>query len=223
MGNAIFYKEWAKTRKIFFCSLILSMAVAAYAVLMMNRLITLKGVEHLWIIMLLKDNMFVDIIKYVPLVIGMALGAAQMVPEMQHRRLKLTLHLPYPQNRMVTAMLSIGLGELALIFAVQLAVLAAYDFTILPYELVGRVVLTTMPWYFAGFVSYLFVTAICLEASWRMRVLLALIGTGVLMMFFLQQAPEAYNGILLLMVVFIGVLVFLSLGSVIRFKEGRQN
>ena len=56
-----------------------------------------------------------------------------------------------------------------------------------------------------------------------MRVLLALIGTGVLMMFFLQQAPEAYNGILLLMVVFIGVLVFLSLGSVIRFKEGRQN
>ena len=84
-------------------------------------------------------------------------------------------------------------------------------------------VLTTMPWYFAGFVSYLFVTAICLEASWRMRVLLALIGTGVLMMFFLQQAPEAYNGILLLMVVFIGVLVFLSLGSVIRFKEGRQN
>ena len=132
MGNAIFYKEWAKTRKIFFCSLILSMAVAAFAVLMMNRLITLKGVEHLWIIMLLKDNMFVDIIKYVPLVIGMALGAAQMVPEMQHRRLKLTLHLPYPQNRMVTAMLSIGLGELALIFAVQLAVLAAYDFTILP-------------------------------------------------------------------------------------------
>lgn len=56
MEKAIFMKEWLKTRMVFFICLLAGLAVAAYAVIMMNRLIELKGIEHLWLIMLLKDN-----------------------------------------------------------------------------------------------------------------------------------------------------------------------
>lgn len=89
--------------------------------------------------------------------------------------------------------------------------------------MVWRVMLTTMPWYFAGFTAYLFATAICLEGTWIRRIILGLIGIGTLMVFFLQPVPEAYNGIVLIMVVAILLFTILSFGSVIRFKEGRQD
>lgn len=223
MEKALLMKEWLKTRKVFLVSIILAVAVTGYAVLMMNRLIELKGVEHLWLIMLLKDNSFVDIIKYIPLVIGIAIAVAQMVPEMTQKRLKLTLHLPYPQRRLVSLMLLTGMTELLIIYIIQIGILAVYDSTILPCELVCRVLLTTLPWFFAGFTAYLFTTAICLEGTWKMRVVLGLLCVASLMIYFLQPALEAYNGMIIIMIVFTFLLTLLSFGSVIRFKEGRQD
>ena len=214
-------KEWLKTRRVFVMSMLTAAAVAVYAVLSMKRLIELKGVDHLWLIMLLKDNMFIDIIKYVPLAVGIATGVAQMVPEVTQKRLKLTLHLPYPQGRLVLLMLLAGIVELIIIYVVQASIIAVYDFTILPAELVSRVMLTTVPWYIAGINAYLFVAAICLEGTWGRRMILALLGVAVLMIYFLQPVPEAYNGLIPGMIIFTAALTLLSFGSVIRFKEGR--
>ncbi|MCM1519759.1 MAG: hypothetical protein NC098_03135 [Lachnoclostridium sp.] len=223
MEKALFYKEWLKTRNIFFVALLVAVAMAGYVVLVMNRLIEIHGVDHLWLIMLMKDNSFVDFLKYVPLAVGLAIGAAQMVPEMVQKRLKLTLHLPYPQGRLVALMLFAGIAELLVIYIIQLAIVVIYDASILPHELVGRVALTMLPWYFAGFTAYLFVTAICLEGTWIMRIVLALLAVATLMIYFLQPALEAYNGMILIMIVFILLLTVLSFGSVLRFKEGRQD
>ena len=223
MEKALLYKEWLKTRRVFWVALAVAMALSIYAVIMINRLVSLKGVEHLWLIMLLKDNTFIDIIKYSPAAVGIAIGLSQMVPEMIGKRLKLTLHLPYPQRRLVMIMLATGLAELCVIFVFQAAVIVLRYWSLLPAELVGRVMLTALPWYFAGFTAYLFVTAICLEGTRIMRVILGLLGVATLMIYFLQGAPEAYNGMTVLSVVFICLLVVLSFGSVIRFKEGRQD
>lgn len=208
---------------VFFISLILALATAGYAMLMVNRLIELKGVEHLWLIMLLKDNTFIDIIKYVPVAVGIAVGVAQKAPEMNQKRLKLTLHLPYPQGRLLALMLATGVSELLIIFALQTAVVAVRYSFLLPAELVWRVMLTSLPWYLAGFAAYFFVTSICLEGTWRRRIIIGLLGVATLMIFFLQSAPEAYNGMSLLLVIVVILLSILSFGSVIRFKEGRQD
>ena len=236
MERALIFKEWVKTRMVFFISLGLAVCIGLYTVAMMNRLIELKGVEHLWLIMLLKDNTFIDMIKYVPLLVGLAVGVAQMAPEMAQKRLKLTLHLPYPQRRLVGLMLLTGLAELLTIYFVQALIIMVYDFRILPSELVVRVMLTTLPWYFAGahraarqparlagFTAYLFVTAVCLEGTWKRRIVLSLLAIAVLMMYFLQPAPEAYNGMLILIIITVVLLTVLSFGSIIRFKEGRQD
>lgn len=223
MEKAIIFKEWIKTRMVFFISLILALATAGYAMLMVNRLIELKGVEHLWLIMLLKDNTFIDIIKYVPVAVGIAVGVAQKAPEMNQKRLKLTLHLPYPQGRLLALMLATGVSELLIIFALQTAVVAVRYSFLLPAELVWRVMLTSLPWYLAGFAAYFFVTSICLEGTWRRRIIIGLLGVATLMIFFLQSAPEAYNGMSLLLVIVVILLSILSFGSVIRFKEGRQD
>lgn len=222
MIKAIFQKEWYKTRMAFFVSLALCVVMAVYALLRINRLIEIKGVEHLWMIMLLKDNTFIDLIKYTPLCAGALIGFAQMAPEMVQKRLKLTLHLPFPQMRMIGLMLCAGAVMLIAIFAIQAAIIAIYYNSLLPGALVSRVMLTSLPWYFAGFIAYLFASAMCLEGTWRRRMVLALLAVAALLICFLQPAPEAYNGMAAMLLVFTILLVLLAIGSVLRFKEGLQ-
>lgn len=222
MEKAIFQKEWLKTRLAFAVSLILCLAMGAYAILKINRLVALKGADHLWMIMLLKDNTFIDSIQYTTIAAALIIGIAQMAPEMAQKRLKLTLHLPYPQTRMILLMLSVGLLELLAIYALQCASIVVFYSKIIPASLVWRVALTSLPWYFAGFIAYLFTAAVCLEGTWTRRAVLALLGVCAVMICYLQPAPEAYNGMLWLMIAFIFVLALLPLGSVLRFKEGKQ-
>lgn len=222
MEKAIIEKEWLKTRLAAAASMVLCLAMAAYAILKINRLVALKGADHLWMIMLLKDNTFIDAIQYTTVISAIIVGIAQMAPEMTQKRLKLTLHLPYPQMRMVGLMLSVGLAELIAIFALQCASIAVFYSTLIPASLVWRVVLTSLPWYLAGLIAYLFTSAVCLEGTWMRRVVLALLGVCAVMICYLQPAPEAYNGMLWMIVAFVFLLALLPLGSVLRFKEGRQ-
>lgn len=60
-----------------------------------------QGGSHLWEILLSRDVVFIETLTYIPLLAGLLLAIVQFVPEMQQKRLKLTLHLPYPQNRML--------------------------------------------------------------------------------------------------------------------------
>ena len=223
MTKAIFTKEWLKTRRYFFICLALALCYAAYLILSMNRVAVGKGVDHIWLIMLMKDNLFVEAMKYLPIIIGVAIGVAQMSPEMSQKRLKLTLHLPYPQTRLVTLMLLTGVAELLVIFLLQIAAIAIYDATFLPHELTSRVILSTLPWYVAGFTAYFFTAAICLEGSTRRRIVIALIGVCSLYAFFIQPAPEAYNAFLPWMVIFAAASILLVFNSIYRFKEGVQD
>lgn len=223
MTKAIFYKEWLKTRRVFWVSITVAVCFAVYAVMSMNRVSTLKGNDHIWLIMLLKDNTFVEVVKMVPLIIGISIGVAQMAPEMVQKRLKLTLHLPYPQMRLVALMLLTGVAELVAIFGLQMLIIVVYDMQILASELVGRVVMTSLPWYICGINAYMITTAICLEGTWRHRVLIALVGTGLLSFYFVQSAPEAYNSVIWLLSAVTIASSLLAFRSVNRFKEGRQD
>lgn len=223
MKKALIFKEWLKLRKAWFAAFALAAALTIYAMIVINRLITLKGVEHLWMIMLLKDNTFVEILKYLPLAVGVAIGAAQMVPEMQQKRLKLTLHLPFPQMRLCIVMLGFGLVLCALVFVAQWVAVGIFYARIIPLQLVWRVLLTMLPWYAAGLMGYIFTAAVCLEGTWRRRVIVSLLGIAMVMVCYLQSAPEAYNAFIFLIMGYVCVLLVLPLGSVMRFKEGRQD
>lgn len=224
MYSSIIFKEWLKTRRVFFIALAVALIVAVYVILSTNSLIKEHGIISLWMSMLLKDVSLVDTVTYIPLAIGLALGIAQMVPEVAQKRLKLTLHLPFPQFRLVAMMLATGLLELLIIYLLQMGVILVYDATIFHAELVGRVFLTMLPWYLAGFIGYLFVTSVCLEGTWYMRVLLSLVGVAVLLVMFLQpNAMATYNYMLIAIIIFIGIITIFSFGSIARFKEGHQD
>ena len=164
-----------------------------YALLQLQRVIGFKGVEHLWEILLSRETVFIELLTYVPLAIGVLLALVQFVPEIQQKRLKLTLHLPYPQRSMIGLMLAAGLVQLGIIFVLNYLTLWAYLQSILAPELVARILLTSLPWYLCGITGYLFAAWICLEPTWRRRIIDLLIAVGVVRIFFLSSVPEAYN------------------------------
>ena len=47
----------------------------------------------------MKDAVFIDYMQFVPLLAGILAALVQFMPEMQRKCLKLTLHLPCPQQR----------------------------------------------------------------------------------------------------------------------------
>ena len=223
MKKAIFYKEWIKTRRYTLLALILSLVFVGYALLQLQRVIGFKGVGHLWEILLSRDTVFIEVLTYVPLAIGVLMAVVQFVPEMQQKRLKLTLHLPFPQRRMVTLMLSSGLVQVLGIFLLNYAVLWIYLQSILAPELVSRILLTALPWYLCGLTGYLLAAWICLEPTWRRRLLYGAVAACVLRLFFLAPAPEAYDGFLPWLTLCTLCTASWSWWSVVRFKEGRQD
>jgi len=220
MTEALIYKEWLKTRGTMLLAILLMSAMSAYVIAVVNRMITLQGVGHLWMIMLLKDNMFVDALKLIPPVCGIAIALAQALPEMTQKRFRLSLHLPYPNLIMLGIMIGVGMLELAIIFSVPLVAVGGYYSTLLPSQLVRRAIFTIAPWLCAGFIGYVFSFAAALELGWRRKLLIALIGTAAVSVCYLQSAPEAYTDMTYILIMFIIVSVTLPVGSMLRFKEG---
>lgn len=223
MIKAIFYKEWIKMRWFCLVAALFLAGFTAYALLRVQRVITFKGAAHIWEVMLEKEVVFIDILQYLPVLLGVLLALVQFIPEMTHKRLKLTLHLPFPQRKMILLMMSVGLAALAVLSAVQAFVLWCYFHTLLAPELVSRILLTSLPWYLAGLALYPLAAWVCLEPTWRRRIADILVAVGVCRLFFLSETPQAYDGMLPWLLALLLCVLFFPLLSVYRFKQGCQD
>ena len=223
MIQAIFYKEWIKTRWYWLLALLLSTGFAGYTMLRVARVYSLKGAEHLWIVMLQRDIIFVDLLQFVPLLVGLAFALVQFVPEMHHKSFKLTLHLPIRATRAVTAMLSFGSILLITTFAISLVLMWRYLQSILVPELWQHIIWSTLPWYLAGIAAYLLTAWIALEPTWKLRVINSVVALLLLRLYFMAPVPESYNGFLPLLTVITLSYGLLSMLSLTRFRDGRQD
>ncbi|MBR5465902.1 MAG: hypothetical protein IKU79_00590 [Bacteroidaceae bacterium] len=223
MIKAIFYKEWIKTRWYLLLAFVVSMGFAIYAMLRISRVCSLKGVDHLWVVMMQRDAIFVELLQYVPMILGLILAIVQFAPEMHHRSFKLTLHLPIRATKALASMLSFGMMVLLLTFLPALLLMWGYLQTILAPELYWHILLSVLPWYLAGVAAYLLACWVALEPTWGRRVSNLVIGILLLRMYFLAPAPEAYNEFLPLLVIVTLSYSLLSVLSLTRFRDGRQD
>ena len=84
MIQAIFYKEWIKTRWYLLLATLFMIGITGYSMLRIGRTIAIQGIDHLWVVMVQKDAIFIDLLQFVPLLTGILLAAVhQFFPEMQ--------------------------------------------------------------------------------------------------------------------------------------------
>ncbi len=223
MNKMILYKEWLKTRWVLLGMALVLAAFTFYCFLNLSKVVEIRGAALLWEALITKETVLTEILRFLPAVVGAVLAVAQFLPEMQHKRLKLTLHLPYSQSRMLLMMMGYGLVLLTLLYVLQAAVCAWILGRWVPVELVGRILRTMAVWYLAGWAAYLFTSALCLEPTWRMRVLILLVAGGLLRLLYLSGIPEAYNGFFPLLLLYVLASAGLLFAGVARFKEGLQD
>lgn len=223
MTGAVFYKEWLKTRWYYAASAVAVAGFTAYCLMRISRVVTLKGPEHVWEILISRDTVFIEPMRYVFLAVGIGMAVFQFTPEMSLKRLKLTLHLPCPRRRMVFAMLSFGVLLLAGLWAATDAALWCYLRPAFAPELMEKIMMTGLTWQLAGLAGYFLCVWTVLEPSWKARIGAILLSAAVLRVFFISPRSQAYDSLLGPMAVFVALSAGLSWLSVCRFKTGVQD
>ena len=123
-------------------------------------------------------------IQYLPLMTGLVLAAAQFVPEMLGRRLRLSLHLPTGRDYMLFSCLLSGLLLYLLICVLDLVIINMTLQSYFPREVAASSLPTMLPWFLAGLLAYLGGVTVLLEIDWPRRIFLLLVFSVLATMLF---------------------------------------
>lgn len=189
--RAILYKEWVKSRRVLLAATGIGLCTLFYSLFSIYRTVTTFGMVQVYHAMIDEGLTFLAPLRYLPLLIGVALGIAQMVPEALQHRLKLTLHFPLHDSHICYSMLSLGLFTLLVFNALVLLTCGGLLIYYLPYELVARSLLTYLPWGLAGFTAYLLTAWVCLEHHYYARALAGLLSLALLDLYFYSGGPNS--------------------------------
>jgi hypothetical protein len=198
------------------------LGIGIYAFMKIAETGRLMGMVGYWEMTIEKGLSFFGGFKYLPLLMGVLLAVTQYVPELQFKRLKLTLHLPLPEKSIIAVMLAYGLA-VELLFILITLLLLLFGLSLgFPKEIVWGAFWLVLPWFLAGLAAYLIASWICLEPLWKQRILNFIPGAAVISFFFTGAKAGAYQPFVAYLLGFIVLAFAFSFYSAIRFKEGQS-
>ena len=90
-------------------------------------------------------------------------------------------------------MLIAGMSELIVFYLIDYLILYVYLQNILAPELTDRILLTSLPWYIGGITAYSLTSWICLEPTWKRKILNFFISCGIIRILFLRHMTDLYG------------------------------
>ncbi|MBK5720970.1 hypothetical protein JGH11_08810 [Dysgonomonas sp. Marseille-P4677] len=223
MFQALFYKEWIKSRRLIFLIGIVLIGAIIYSFINIAQTFRVEGSIQAWSDVILKDIAVLPaFFQWLPILIALTISFTQFIPEMTNKRLKLTLHLPVPESKTIATMLCYGLCVLLIIYLATYLVLMIGLSFYFPFEI--RVIATwrLLPWFAAGITGYLLAAWICIEPVWRQRICNTFISICILSLFFIKAQSGAYLPLLPFLLIIMIVCFGNPFYSSARFKEGKQ-
>jgi hypothetical protein len=220
MVKAIAFKEWLKIRWTYLAMVLVCSGVTVNVALDLGHLMTLEKATDVWSYVILMQYPFYNSLRYVPLLVGIAVAVAQFVPEVLQARLKLSLHLPLRENQVLLWMVAYGGVMVTVLLCCTLLAVTVVTFRVFPWEVVRSMLMTALPWFAAGIVSYFLAVTIVVEPRWIRRAFLIFLAYGFLDAFVLQVGIEAYRPSLAWFVALGALTVPGILLSGHRFRKG---
>lgn len=220
MYKSLLYKEWIKLRLYWWLLLAVNLTLSIFLVVRLRHLFNLREPVVIWTNWIFKGYLFFQFTQYVPLLLGVVLGGVQFFPEVQHKRLRLVLHLPVEQEKSVSIHLGAGLVLLNLILIPGWALLSGAGTIYFPVELQSNLFLTSAPWVLAGYCGYFLTATLLLEPTWRFRILYFVLGAALLRLFYLDEFYNAYARVLPELGLLVASLFTLPILSAYRFGKG---
>jgi hypothetical protein len=216
----LFFKEWIKSRWALLVTLLVFAGIIAYTFIYMSTELRVLGAGMVWESIIQKGTTHFDYLKYLFLLSGIVLAVVQYAPEMINKRLKLTLHLPLPEYRIVLSMLLFGALSLALLFLLAYGAVSVGVNRYYPAEIAQWNLAAILPWLWGGLAAYLLTAWISIEPVWRQRLFNTVIALCLLKIFYFDELPGAYTPLLPYLIIFCILSMAFTFYSIIRFKEG---
>ncbi|TVQ99592.1 MAG: hypothetical protein EA399_06875 [Desulfovibrionales bacterium] len=175
MIRSILLKEGLKLRWMFLGALAVNVGFCIKVFLDIRQQMATEHAQMVWYQAIHLQTVFQYQMRHLPLFTGLALAAAQFVPELMGRRMRIALHLPVARETMLGWSLLTGLGHVLVVIG-AVAVLTHLTMTrYFPTEVSLSALETMVPWYAAGLVGYLGAAAVLLEPKWPRRLALVLV------------------------------------------------
>lgn len=189
--NGIFYKEWLKVKWTVLGSLLLLVLLLVYMFINVMYDIKFSSGSVYWNSILFKSEHYYHLLKFIPLLIGLAIAMVQFIPETVDKRLKLTLHLPIRENTALLGMLAFGSGIVVAISLFQILMFFCVSLVFFPIEIVKPAIISLLVWNFAGILAYLWMIFVLVEPVWKKRILYSLVGITCTSMFLVPASMGA--------------------------------
>ncbi|MGC3960053.1 MAG: hypothetical protein QM813_19620 [Verrucomicrobiota bacterium] len=218
--QATFYKEWIKLRFYWLLLLVGNTGFAIFLSLRLRNVHQFHDAVSIWSAWIFKGYLFFAPYQYVPLAAGVVLGALQFLPETLSKRVRLVLHLPLGEERVIAHHLLVGLLLLTFIFAPAVALFGLTGWLYFPPEFQRNLVLTLLPWGLAGYVGYLLTATVLLENAWRFRIAYLLLAAASLRFFYRGEFYDVYQRVWPALALWTGLLFLLPLYASYRFRKG---
>ena len=193
MFLSILYKEWLKILIYWVIALVFNLAVLGYLFLNLRHLFIIEHAEMIWYQAFEIGTLHYSHVKYLLVITGVIIGAAQFIPEMIGHRFRLSLHLPVRPNALALWSVLIGLISVVVIGVLDALLLYAIIGIFFPHEAALSALLTALPWLWAGLVAYLGAALAALEPHLTRKILFLAIAGGFIWLFFQSNDYEAYN------------------------------
>lgn len=222
MWKSILYKEWLKLRWIILISTVLGIMAVGSLFLNVQHDFLFMGAMTYWYNTLFLGVQYFHLLKYVPLVIGIAIGVAQYFPETVNKRIKLSFHLPINENKILLLMMLCGTITLLVTFGSMFLLFWGLSAHFFPQEIVYGAIVSVTPWFLSGFVIYFFISLIVMEPVWKYWILYGLIGYAFIGLYLEPSTTGGYEPINLKFIVLTILLSLSSLFSAYRFRKGEM-
>ncbi len=220
MIQSIYYKEWYKSRWTLLIILLAFTGVILYSFINISQNLRVQGINNVWDLIVQKGIYYFTPIKYLPLLAGVLLAISQYTPEMINKRLKLTLHLPLHESKIMMSMLFYGILNLILLFTMVYTAIFWGTRLYFPSEVAFWNTEVILPWLLGGIAAYLLTSWICIEPVWKQRIMNSIITILILALFYFDAIPGAYSPSLIYLTIITILSISFSFFSLIRFKDG---
>lgn len=223
MLQALFYKEWCKTKRIIYILALLFAGIVIYTFIDTDQIFRISGATSVWSNTIMKSMSIVpQTLMWIPTIAGLLLACSQFIPEMIEKRFKLTLHLPMSENKIVFISLLYGIIVLLLLYVITFIALIIGSNIYYPSEIVHLMICQIAPWFVAGIAVYILSTWVILEPTWKQRIFNILISLCSLSLLYIDARPGAYDYFMPYIVITTLISLSFAFYSAARFKDGAQ-
>jgi hypothetical protein len=196
MYRSLFEKEWIKLRWVFLAYLIISYSALASIAMDLNHAFKIHSAVKYWNNVIAYQVFFFQLLKFIPVIGGLTIAILQFVPESLNQRYRLAFHLPINEQKLLLYMLFIGSAAILMINLLTIGGYACICSIFFPSEIVKISMVTMVPWFLAGLITYLGTATVVTEPNWVQRIVFGITTYFCINLLMQESAYAQYNHIL---------------------------